>query len=167
METALEKILIRRHKAEMTSFINSHPESFEELIYLSKADKQPYSWRAAWLLWSSMTKNDKRIRKHLKEMIFVLPDRKDNQNRELFKVLEQMEISEDLEGQLFNHCMSVWEKTEKQPSVRINAFKVLYKIAQKHPELATELNFVTLEHYTESLSPGVKHSLNKMIRNKS
>jgi hypothetical protein len=36
----------------LISYLSAHPEYFEEAITLAISDKQPYSWRAAWLLWS-------------------------------------------------------------------------------------------------------------------
>lgn len=164
METAFEKILTNSHKPEMVSYVVAHPESFKEAIKLAMADKQPYSWRAAWLLWSCMEKNDKRIRKYVKNIINILPNRKDNQKRELLKILEQMEIKEEFEGLLFNHCVNVWEKTDKQPSVRFNAFKILAKIVQRHPELSQEIISLTQNQYTESLSSTVNKSINEMIK---
>jgi hypothetical protein len=50
METAFEKILTNSDRPEMESYVIAHPESFAEAIKLAIADKQPYSWRAAWLL---------------------------------------------------------------------------------------------------------------------
>lgn len=164
METAFEKILTNSHRPAMESYIVVHPESFEEAIKLAIADKQPYSWRAAWLLWSCMEKNDKRIRKYVKDIINVLPKRKDNQKRELLKILEQMEINEKLEGLLFNHCVDIWEKIDKQPSVRFNAFKILAKISKRHPELYKEIISLTQNQYTKSLSSSANKSINKMVK---
>ena len=164
METAFEKILTNSHRPEMESYVVAHPESFEEAIKLAIADKQPYSWRAAWLLWSCMEKNDKRIRKYVKNMVNILPNREDNQKRELLKILEQMEIKEEFEGLLFKHCVTIWEKIDKQPAVRYNAFKILAKITQRHPELFQEVNLLIQKQYTESLSSTVNKSINKIVK---
>ena len=60
--------------------------------------------------------------------------------------------------------MDIWEKIDKSPSVRINALKMITKIANKHPELRKEISFLTQEHYLESLSPGVRHSVIKLMK---
>jgi hypothetical protein len=164
METAFEKILTNSHRPEMELYVVAHPKSFEEAIKLAIADKQPYSWRAAWLLWNCMEKNDKRIRKYVKDIVNILPNRKDNQKRELLKILEQMEIKEEIEGLLFNHCVTIWAKIDKQPSVRFNAFKILVKIAQRHSELFQEVKLLTQKQYTESLSSTVNKSINKLVK---
>jgi hypothetical protein len=146
----------------MITYVKSHPEDFEELITLAMGDKPIYSWRASWLLWSVIEKNDPRVRKHTEKIIELLPAKPDNQLRELMKTLQVMEISEDYEGILFDICLTTWESTDKQPSVRSNAFKLMAGIVKNHPELAKELFYVTSPHYLDSLSPGVKRSITKI-----
>ncbi len=163
MKTELEYILTNSYKAEMISYLKSHPEDFTEAIELAIADKQPYSWRAAWLLWSCMDKNDQRIHKYLGSIIDSLPTKSDEQLRELFMILQRMELSDDYEGKIFEICVNTWEKIGKQPSVRYNAFKLMIKIMKKHPELYKDLTYLTESQYTDSLSDTVKKSILKMI----
>jgi len=75
-----------------------------------------------------------------------------------------MELNEDYEGYLFNLCLNVWEQIDKAPAVRVNALKFIVKIAKKYPDLAKEISFLTADHYLESLSPGARHSVSKMMR---
>ena len=164
MKTALELTLINSYKADMISYLAAHPEDFEEVIKLAIADKQPYSWRAAWLLWSCMEENDQRIQGYLKKIINTLSDKNDDQQRELLIILQKMEISEELEGSLFDHCVTVWERIGKKPSVRYNAFKIIVKIAKRHSDLSHEIGFLVQDQYLESLSPTVKRSISKMMK---
>jgi hypothetical protein len=162
METALEHLLTHSYKADLISHMNSHPEDFGELLALAIADTQPYSWRAAWLLWSCMEKDDPRVRRHVGRIIEALAARPDNQVRELLNILLRMHISGKYEGMVFDRCMTIWESIGKQPSVRSCAFKLLVLIAKRHPELKKELIFLTEPHYTGSLSAGVRHSVLRM-----
>jgi hypothetical protein len=164
METELEWMLTNSYKTEMISFLSTHPEYFEEAIQLAITDRQPYSWRAAWLLWSCMEKNDQRVQGHIKDLIDCIPTKNDNQQREIFLILQKMELDEELEGVLFNICLSVWEKIDKKPSVRLNALKLLIKIAQKYPGLSQEIVLLSNDQFLESLSPGVKKSIAQMIK---
>jgi len=75
-----------------------------------------------------------------------------------------MELNEEQEGYLFNVCVTIWEKINKKPSVRFTAFKFIIKIANKHPELSNEIAFFTQNQYFISLSPGVKKSIFKMLK---
>jgi hypothetical protein len=164
LESTFEKKLLSSYKDEMIFFMDAHPEYFEEAIELTIADKQPYSWRAAWLLWSCMDKNDQRIQKYIRKIVATLETKNDGHQRELLKILLNMDLKEEYEGKIFNHCMNIWEKIDKAPSVRVNALKFIIKIAKKHPELAHEITFLTQEHYLESLSHGAKHSVSKLMR---
>lgn len=161
----LENKLLHSYKDEMISFMENHPEHFDEAVELALADKQPYSWRSAWLLWSCMEENDKRIKKYIKRIVETLDSKDDGHQRELLKILLQMELKKEYEGKLFNLCMDIWEQIDKSPSVRVNALKFIIKIAKKHPELSKEISFLTQDHYLESLSPGARHSVLKLMKN--
>lgn len=163
METALEHILMNSYKDEMISFMNAHPEYFDEAIELAISDKQPYSWRAAWLLWSCIDENDTRVQKHIDKIVSTTKTKSDGHQRELLKILLMMELDEKYEGVLFDICMDIWEQISKAPSVRINALRLIIKIADKHPELRQEISFLTQDHYLESLSPGARHSALKLM----
>ena len=62
---------------EMISFMNFHPECFEEAIQLAVADKQPYSWRAAFSMWSVIQNNDVRIQKRIKRIVKAVKGKRD------------------------------------------------------------------------------------------
>ncbi len=164
METVLEHILTSSYKDEMISFMDSHPEYFDEAIELAISNKQPYSWRSAWLLWSCIEENDNRIKEHINKIISSLDNKKDGHQRELLKILSQMKLNEEQEGLVFNVCMSLWEKINARPSVRYSAFVFILKIAKKHPELRNEITFFTQDRYLDSLSPGIKNSISLMIK---
>jgi hypothetical protein len=162
MESVLENKLMTLYKKQMISFLKSYPEHFDEAIQLAISDKQPYSWRAAFLLCDCMEENDKRIQNHIKSIINCIKKKADGHQRELLKILYKMKISEKYKGQIFNICMNLWEQINKDPSVRMMAFKFIAKIVKEHPELLDEINILTQDHYLESLSPGVKRSLEKI-----
>jgi hypothetical protein len=163
MITKLEWILTNSYKAQMISYLKSHPEDFEEAIELAISDKPPYSWRAAWLLWSCMETNDLRIQKFLKRIISSISTKNDAQQREMLIILQKMDINTDSEGYLFDHCIKIWEKTGKKPSVRYNAFKMIIKLMKKHPDLSHELPLLTQDQYLDPFSPTAKKSIFKMI----
>lgn len=164
METALEQVLTSCYKAGMISYMDTHPEDFEEAIKLAVTDKQPYSWRAAWLLWSCMEENDPRIQRHINVIVNSLPTKNDEQLRDLLIILQHMELDEKYEGKLFDICVTVWEKIDKKPSVRFNAFRMIVKIARKYPDLSHEIFFLTQEQYLDPLSTTAKKSVYKMIK---
>lgn len=164
METKLEHLLTNSHKAQMISYMRSHPADFNEAFRLAVSDKQPYSWRAAWVLWGCMDKNDKRIRKHLKQIIGSIPAKKDNQQRELLMILLRMELNDNYAGKVFDLCSKIWGSVGKNPSLRYNAFKLMIHISKKHSDLSKEIHSFAGPRYTNMLSASVKRSISKLVK---
>ncbi|MCF8259391.1 MAG: hypothetical protein K9J12_01340 [Melioribacteraceae bacterium] len=164
MNTELEQILLKCYKEEMIAFLQSHPEHFDEAVKLAIADKPRISWRAAWLIWSCLEENDPRIRKHVKSILKSVPTKPDGHQRELLRILMVMKLKDNEMGLLFNMCLNLWENIEKTPSVRFIAFKFITRIAKIHTELTNEITFLTQNHYLETLSPGVRNSVKRMIK---
>ena len=164
METPLEVILMNTRKEGMMKFVEDNPDSFSELIQLSLANKQPYSWRAAWLLDSCMEDNDIRVAKYCNAILDTIPDKKDGYQRDLLRILSRMDLDDEQEGRYFDTCISLWEHISKIPSVRYLAFQGIVKLAKKYPELLDEVKLLTQDHYLDELSPGVKHSIKRLLK---
>ncbi len=143
--------------------MNSHPEFYDEAIDLAVADKHPYSWRAAWLLWSCIDKNDPRVQNHIQRILDNIRTKSDGHQRELIKILLEMYLDEKQEDYLYDLCVSLWKQTDKIPSVRFTAFKCIQKVARKYPDLTNELVLLTQAKYLDTLSPGVRRSILKSL----
>ena len=164
IETSLEYILTNSHKDDLIVYMKTNPNKFTELIKLSISDKQPYSWRAAWLLWSCMDKNDRRIHKHIKNIIDVLPDRQDNQQRELLMVLERLEVNTKYEGIIFDSCTKIWRNINKNSSLRYHAFKIMVAISKNHPYLSAKIKSIMEPYYTDKLTETVRKAIGKLLK---
>ncbi len=165
METSLERILARSHKAEMTAHMANHPDDFDELVRLALSNKQPYSWKAAWLLSNCAHTHDVRINECIPEIIESLRTAPDGQKRGLLNILYKQVIDESQEGEVFDCCIDIWSKVHKIPSVRWSAIRLALKISGKYPELYEEISVLTQEEYLETLSPGIKRSITKSLIN--
>lgn len=164
MNKSLENILTGRlRKQTLVSFLKKHPGLFEETIYVSLGNIQPQAWRAAWLIGNYMERNDARLLPHVDAILAALPRKGDGHQRELLKILNRLELNEDQEGVLLDICMTIWEEIHKSPSVRGTAFQTILSIVKKYPELKCEIEHLTQPHYTETLSPGIKHSFYRLI----
>lgn len=164
MTTELEHLLLSSHKDEMISFMEAHPEVFDQAIKLAISDKKPCSWRAAWLLWSCIEENDPRVQGYVKDIIDTIKTKNHNHQRELMKILQQMELNEEYQGYLLDVCVTIWKKIDNKPSVRFNAFKMIMKIAQKHPDLTNEVVLLTQNQYMDYLSSSAQKSISKMVK---
>ena len=161
----LEFTLKNSHKNECLSYITSHQEDFPELIELSISDKQPYSWRAAWLLSNCMDNNDQRVKRYLQKIIDILPARQNSQQWSLLKVLQRIEIEPEYEGQLFDTCTIIWKNINNKPFTRFQAFKIMVAILKKYPDLSNEIKLLTDPYFTDNLSDNSRKSVFKLMAN--
>ena len=164
MEPPIEYILSNFYKAEMIAYMEKNPGRIKELIKLALTIRPPYSWRAAWLLSSCVVGNESLIKEYIPEIINFLPEAKDGQKRDLINTVRKIDVGEEYEGKLFDICVDVWCHTSKIPSVRYNAFKFMVQMVEKYPELYNEVKILTQGHYMETLTPGIRRSLMKMLK---
>ncbi len=164
METALEKVLERIQKEKMLAFVAQNPESFDEAVQLVVSNKEPYAWRATWLVCTCMKKNDVRIAEYVNDLVVALPKRSSNQQRELLKILFEMDLDEEAEGLLFEYCINIWERVSEQSSLRFYALKQMVKTAQKYPELKAEIKILMQEEYLETFSAGIRNSADRLVK---
>ena len=164
MSESLDLVLAKYQKAAVLEYMAAHPEDFERAVEIAISDDTHACWRAAWMVTHWMEDNDPRIQPFLDEMVSAIPIKESNHQRELLKILLQMELNEEHESFLFDHCVSLWESVKLTPSVRYIAFRVMVKVAKHYPELRHEILVLTQPQYINSLSPGIKNSIQKMIR---
>ena len=164
MSTPLEHILFRSFKAEAISYIKGHPEDFQELVNYAISDQAHVNWRAAWLITNCMQDNDPRLGGYVDKIVSELSTKQDNHQRELLKILLRMRLKEEQESYLFDHAVRLWESLKKAPAVRYIAFRMMAEIATKYPELKNEVLMLTQPQYLTTLSPGVQHSVKKLIK---
>lgn len=148
----------------MVAFVNANPDKFPELINLALSINERFSARAAWLLSNCMVENDKRLKDHIGRIIEVFPQLKDGHKRDLINVLRKMELDEDQEGVVFDICSNAWLSINSIPSVRYVAMQLIFKIADRHPELYNEIELLTQNQYIETLSSGIKRSINRSLK---
>ena len=161
----LEYILMHFMKTEMMDWMSKNPDKLKELIQLSLSDEK-LSWRASWLLWCCIEPNDNILKPYLKDFIFKIDKCPQNKAREFLKILLILEIPKEEVGKLFDSAVKIWMKISNAPSLRMNAFKTMYKIAKAHPELKEEMHFLSQRQYLDDLSVGVKQSIKKILKDK-
>ncbi len=156
----LTKILDNKlDKDFLIQLFQEQEEVYYSAIELAITNKQPFAWRATWILKHCTSKNDIRITPYINDFIKAIAHKKEGHQREILNILLKMDLNETQEGRLFDICMSLWETIAKAPSVRYLAYKHIHKICESHPDLKSEIDFITQPHYLESLSPGIKKGI--------
>lgn len=165
--TELEEQLYRSYKVSMEEWFISHPEHFDEAMRLAISDTPTFAWRSAWLISNCISYNDKRVKKYLPQIINSIENKKDGHQRELIKILLQIDIDEKIAAPLYDICVRLWEKITSKPSIRIVAFRMILKISKKYPEFKQEIPLLLREHFIATLSPGIRNSLNRLMKEHS
>ncbi|MBO6792836.1 MAG: hypothetical protein JJ895_02910 [Balneolaceae bacterium] len=159
----LELLLSKYFKTKAVQAIQDHPELIEQILPICLTDKPPMCWRAAWVIRSAVDKNDAQLIPYIDRILQVLPKKEDGHQRELMKLLQKAELSEDQESVLYDISVSIWESVGKQPSVRYVAFENILAMVRKYPDLRNELEAITQPQYLNSLSPGIKKGITKSL----
>lgn len=108
-------------------------------------------------------KNNKRLQKPIHNIIKSIKGKEDGHQRELIKIVRKMQLNEKNEGIFFDVCMSIWEYVKKQPAVRYYCGLFIIEMAKKYPEIKNELDYLTADYYTKTLSPGIKRIFEKEL----
>lgn len=164
MLTQLESFLLHCQREQLHLYVAKHPGCIVEAIELIIADKQPFSWRAAWLVFHGMVDNDRRICKHINALATILPKKVDGEQREILKILYRMHGNENTDGLLFDQAAGLWQNVNKQASVRVNALKLLCKITLNYPEMLGEFNAMTQPKYFNKLSGPMRKSIDTVLK---
>lgn len=159
----LESVLTSYHKEDMITLLNEYDLFYEVLESSIKND--PISPRSAYILYHMMDPNDNRLQEYINRFITAIEGKTDGQQRDLIRILINMDLNEDQEGKTYDICTKLWTNTFKKPATRYLALKFIEKIVRKYPELIEDFKLLTDQVYLESLSPGVKYSVKKMITN--
>lgn len=164
LSSRLEFILLNERKEGMIEFVEDNPDIFEELLNLAISNKCKVSWRAAWVLGHTTREHDRRLQPNILTIIKSIDGKVDGHQRELLKILEKNRISEECESPLFDISLSIWQDIYKKPGTRVTALRHLIKIAKIYPELKNEILPLIDKRYTETISPGIKQSVMKLVK---
>jgi len=156
-----QKLNERINTEELIKLLNGNNTHFSEAVEIALSDEHPANWRAAWMLNHCIGKNDKRLAPSLEKMISIVKEKNDGHQRELLKLIEKYDLNEKQESMVFDICLTIWEEIYKSPSVRITAFRLLIKLVKQYPELLSEIEHLTQDHYAESLSAGIKRQFER------
>ena len=139
--------IIELDKVEAIEEINSG--LFQQTLDFALED-HPRSWKAAWLLNQVVSKYSSDIKTNDIRICKSIPEKRSNQQRELLRLLENVEITSNNEGYIFDAALSCWEDLKAQSATRMVGFRLMLKIATKHEELLQEVENLMEERYLKT-----------------
>ena len=128
----------------IVNWISSKQNRFDELVSFFLSDDPILSQRAGWPLSYAGRKHPVLIQKHLKNLIINLkrPTLHDAVKRNTIRLLENIEIPEEITGTLMNICFDYISSSTEKPAIKAFSLTVLENMTIKYPEIKSELKTI-------------------------
>lgn len=155
----LREALLREHSkantVSLTNEIGTDQQAFDELIALFLGNEYRVTQRAAWVVAHCIEAHPWLVKKHLKSMIENLQNTvHDAVKRNTIRILQFVEIPEDLLGITAEICFSFLNSAKSPIAIKAHAMSVLFEIVKKYPDLKEELK-VSIEEQMPFGSAGI------------
>ena len=148
----LRKQLLTDHSKENTTriveYIGNDRERCQELMKLFLYGHYRVIQRAAWVVGDLARLHPENVMPYLPEMVENLkkPDLHVAAKRNTVRFFQEIEIPEDLWGEVADICFKFLDNNQEPVAVRVFSMTVLLNIVKKVPELKDELKFMVEDH---------------------
>lgn len=165
MKKEFQEILMHSHKEKIIAYMDARPRTIRQAVSLMLGQDEAVAWRAAWVLWSVIKMNDRRMQPFIADMIRLLPQASDSLQREILKILMKMRIPEEMQGILFDTCIHIWVNKPGRIGTRCNALRMMCSIGLRHPDLNREIKSYITPYYLERITPSTKEIIKRLVAN--
>jgi hypothetical protein len=148
-ELLKEKNHSKTQAFKISEFACSSPKHFAALMKCFLSNEYRLAQRAAWSVSWVAKKNPELIVPYIKDLVDQLP-RKDVHNaviRNSIRILQQIEIPEDLHGELMNSCFNFIESPSTPIAIKAFSLTTLFNLSKSYPEIKNELKLIIEERW--------------------
>lgn len=163
MNDNLAQTILKCGKEQIVLYFDSNPNMIDDLILLVFAKDAKIAWRSTWALDHCNYNKNEKLSPYLDSFIELLPKADETMQRVMLRLITPLNLQEESFGKLLNVCLAIWEDIRIKSAVRLYAFKIILKAIEMYPELRNEFQYLFDNHYMENISPGIKHSINKLM----
>lgn len=148
---------------KIAAYIGAAPERFAELIQLFLGYDYRITQRAAWVVSACADQHPQLLHPHLEDLILNLGQPvPDAVKRNTIRVLQYLEIPENLQGRLADICFNYL--AGKEPvAIKVFAMTVLLNLSKQEPALKNELR-ILIEDQLPYSSPAFVARGHKTLR---
>lgn len=154
-----EEILKEHSRAQsrsITRWIGNNPARLDQLVQLFLFDEYRVVQRAAWIMSLVAEVHPLLLKPHLPAMVDRMGD--DNipvaVKRNVVRVLQHMDIPEDLQGPVMNYCFRFLEDPAETVAVRAFSMTVLARLARQYPDIKQEIVLLIEDQLREGATAG-------------
>ena len=142
-----EEILAEHSKEQATKIAGyacTSKKNFKELMKCFLSPEYRIAQRAAWSVSWAARKAPAMIQPYVKDLVAQL-QRKDVHNaviRNSVRILEAIDIPEELHGEVMNACFQFIETPATPIAIKAFSLTTLYNLSKKYPEILPELKLI-------------------------
>jgi len=140
---------------KILNYIDNDQKRFDELMHIFFNDGSRITQRVAWVMSHCAEKQTHLLEPYLEKMINMLSEEQpDVITRNLVRILQVMDIPEELMGKAFEACYEFVGKVETPIAIKAFSMTILYNICKKEPDLKNEVTEL-IQMQMENGSKGV------------
>ena len=139
-----ERIIAIRHKnekIELAKVIIEHPELFDKLLDLLQNCDRRMSLSGSWVMSEAVERSPDLLIGQYPSLYGLLKKPcHTSMPRNVLRAMAYGNIPDELEGDLFEMCLTTVQINKEAAAVIANSITILQMICRKHPELANEIS---------------------------
>ncbi len=138
------KINIAKKALSIAEYASSSPNYFKELTQCFLSNEYRLAQRAAWSVSWAARKKPELVKPYIKDLVAQL-SRTDVHNaviRNSVRVLEEINIPEELHGDVMNVCFAFIEKPSTPVAIKAFSLTTLFNLSKFYPEVENELKLI-------------------------
>lgn len=155
MDSYLKSLIDAEHSKKQRDLIADEIASgkikIEDLIQLIKSDQGYYPQRGAFVITGLQNRHPKILKNHISQLFHLVdPEKHQAIARCVYRYLSDIEIPEEIEGEVFEQCLNALISKKITIAVKAHAMTICSKVAVKYPELKNEVIYAIKEQLRES-----------------
>ena len=155
----------RAQSEKIAKWVGSDPGRYAELAELFLNDEYRVCQRAAWVLSVVSEKHTDIATPHLPAMVKKIsePGVPVAVKRNVIRILQFVEIPEDLHGDVMNICFELLGDLRETIAVRVFSLTVLARLAKTYPDIRQELRIIIEDELSHQPSAAFKSRAKKLL----
>jgi hypothetical protein len=165
----LESEILREHSKRqalrIAGWVGKDQERFRHLLGLFLHGDRMTAQRAAWIVGLCAEDHPELVRPYLKQLVARMrePGVHGAVKRNVVRILQTAEIPRELLGTVATLCFGYLGSASEPIAVRAFSMTVLARIAEREPDLKSELRLVIEQHLPYG-SPGIRAHARKVLK---
>jgi hypothetical protein len=163
------EILKEHSKAQslkIAKWVGNDPQRFKQLMDIFLHDEYRVVQRAAWIVNTAGEKHPGLLLPHLAAMIKRMSDPGVHiaVKRNVVRVLQFIDIPEELHGQVMDTCFSFLADPKEAVAVRCFSMGVLANLAAQYPDIKQELKAIIEDQLQHETTAGFRSRAKKVLK---